>query len=147
MKKYRYVVSACLAGQNCKYNGGSNPCHQVMEMVKNGVVLPICPETLAELPRPRQPAEQRGDKVFSRCGEELTEKFNEGSQKALELALQSGARKAILKSNSPSCGYRQIYDGTFSHTLKAGHGTWTKKLLQCGFEIFTEKNLPTAGED
>lgn len=138
----KYVVSACLAGFNCKYNGKSNPCAEVMALHKAGLAIPICPETLAGLEKPREPSEQRGEKVYSKSGRDLTAEFARGAELALAKALASGAKKAILKSRSPSCGEGSIYSGNFDGSLRPGDGIWTKKLKLAGFEIFTEENLP-----
>lgn len=142
MKNYEFVVSACLAGLKCKYNGGSNPCEYVKRLYKEGRALPLCPETLAELPVPRAPSEIRNGKVVSKDGDDLTSRFLQGAKRAMVLARSSNAKKAILKSRSPSCGYREIYDGSFSRTLCAGNGVWTEGLIEAGFEIFTEESLP-----
>ena len=140
--KYEYVVSACLAGRRCKYNGGSNPCDQVVRLVKEGKALPVCPESLSGLPCPREPSERIGDKFFSKSGKDITEEFCKGTNQALKISLESGARKAIVKSRSPSCGFGSIYDGSFSGKVTSGNGIWTESLIRNGFVIFTEENLP-----
>lgn len=138
----KYVVSACLTGLNCKYNGKSNPCPAVIALWMAGRAIPICPETLAGLEKPREPSEQRGNKVYSKSGRDLTSEFAKGAELALAKALASGATKAILKSRSPSCGSGEIYSGNFDGSLKPGNGIWAKKMKDAGFEIFTEENLP-----
>lgn len=138
----KYVVSGCLAGLKCRYDGGTNPCEAVIELCRLGKAVPVCPESLSGLPVPREPCEQKHGKVISRNGEDVTERFEIGANLALEKALASGARLAILKSKSPSCGYGQIYDGTFSKKLCAGNGIWTEKLINAGFKVFDENNLP-----
>ena len=140
--KYEYVVSACLAGRHCKYNGGSNPCAQAIRLVKEGKALPVCPESLSGLPCPREPSERSGGKFFSKSGKEITEEFCKGAEIALKISLESGAKKAIVKSRSPSCGLGSIYDGSFTGKLISGNGIWTESLLRNGFVIFTEENLP-----
>lgn len=140
--RIEYVVSACLAGKSCKYNGGSSPCLQVMELVRLGKARVICPECLGGLKIPRPPCECLGERVISKDGEDVTEKFRLGAERALIAAQKTGAKKAILKSRSPSCGYRQIYDGTFSRRLVPGNGHWAEKLEQAGFTIFTEEDFP-----
>lgn len=139
---YEYIVSACLAGQNCKYNGGSNPCGEVLELYRQGLALPVCPETLAGLKQPREPAERQGKSIVSRCGADLTRKFAEGAERALAIAKASGVKRAILKSRSPSCGYGSIYDGSFTGCICNGNGIWAQKLLDSGFKLFTEESLP-----
>lgn len=143
-----YVVSACLAGFHCKYDGGSNPCPEIVELFQKGLAIPVCPETLAALPSPRAPSEiLPNGKVASKNGEDLSAAFERGAAFALDLALKSGCRKAILKSRSPSCGCGQIYDGTFTGNLRPGNGKWTEKLLDAGFEIWTEENWPGVGDN
>lgn len=141
-KQYEYIVSACLAGHFCKYDGGSNPCDFVQKLVAKNVALPICPETLSGLPCPREPSEKRNGRYYSKSGKDLTDYFEKGGTLAMDAAIKSGACKAILKSRSPSCGYGKIYDGSFTGALCEGNGAWAEKLLKNGFEIFSEENLP-----
>lgn len=140
--KIIYVVSACLAGLNCRYDGGSNPCWPIVEMLRQGRVAPICPEGLSGLPCPRPPCEQKNGKVLSCNGADLTGAFEKGAELALAAALATGCRRAILKARSPSCGLGRIYDGSFGGVLRPGNGVWTKKLMEAGFEVFDEENLP-----
>ena len=145
----RYVVSGCLAGLSCRYDGGSNPCARVVRLVEEGLAVPVCPESLSGLPVPRPPCEQvRGAgetddaRVVSRTGEDVTRAFTHGADRALAAALATGCREAILKARSPSCGVGQIYDGTFSHTLRPGDGLWAQRLRKAGFTLWTEDTLP-----
>lgn len=141
--KPEYVVSACLAGFCCKYDGGSNPCAKVIELYKSGLALPVCPESLSGLPAPREPAEIVDDgRVLNKTGMDLSAVFERGAERALKKALEYGCHKAILKCRSPSCGFGQIYDGSFSGKLRTGNGKWADKLVANGFEIWTEENLP-----
>lgn len=141
MKK-EYVVSACLAGFKCRFDGESRPCAEVVKLYQEGKALPLCPESLSGLKVPRAPVEWQNGQAINRDGEDKTEYFEKGAQKALEKALASGCKKAIVKSKSPSCGYGKIFDGSFSHKLCDGNGLWTQKLIENGFEIYTEENLP-----
>ena len=141
-KLFPYVVSACLAGLACRYDGGSNACGVVVALVRAGLAVPACPETLGGLPVPREPCEQRAGRVVGRDGVDRTEAFLRGSRKALAVALAHGCRAAILKSRSPSCGCGRIYDGTFTRTLIPGMGTWARLLQEAGLELYTEENLP-----
>lgn len=138
----RYVASACLAGFHCKYNGKSSPFRPIMELYKKGQIIPICPELLGGLSIPREPSEQRDGKVYSRTGKNVTVEFERGANLALHAALASGARIAIVKARSPACGYKKIYDGSFTGTVCEGNGFWIKKLLEVGFKIFTEEKFP-----
>ena len=143
MEKIKYIISACLAGLPCKYNGGSNPCPELVKLFQAGLVLPLCPETLAGLTSPRLPSEISLDgRVMSKDGQDLSQKFNEGAVKALQMALKTGCKLAIVKSRSPSCGYKKIYDGSFTGNLREGNGKWTELLLANGYEIWTEEKLP-----
>lgn len=137
-----YVVSACLAGTACRYDGGSNPCPKVLRLVKEGLAVPACPEMLGGLPVPRQPCELKSGRVVSRDGRDLTAAFLHGAQCALELARQHGCTAAILKSRSPSCGFGKIYDGTFNHALCPGEGVWARLLREAGLTLYSEENLP-----
>lgn len=137
-----YVVSGCLSGLNCRYDGGSNPSPQVVALVRAGRALPICPESLSGLPCPRPPCEQKNGRVICANGEDLTREFNRGCELALREALKTGCKLAILKSRSPSCGFGQIYDGSFSRKLIRGDGLWARKLAEAGFKIYSEENLP-----
>ena len=108
--RIRYVVSGCLAGLACRYDGGSNPCAAVIRLVEEGRAIPACPESLAGLPVPRLPCELAEGSVLSRDGRDLTEDFLRGAQLALRTAQSRGCTAAILKSRSPSCGFGRIYD-------------------------------------
>jgi uncharacterized protein YbbK (DUF523 family) len=141
-----YLVSSCLAGVNCRYNGGNSENKVVVELVKKGLAIPICPEQLAGLPTPRPSCEIVIDnlgqsKVLSSDGEDFTKAFVEGAEKTLEIAKIIGAKKAILQSKSPTCGYGCIYDGTFSGKLKKGNGLAAELLMSNGIEIYTEEDV------
>lgn len=140
-----YVVSACLAGHPCRYDGNSNPCAQVMELVRRGEALPLCPEGLAELPVPRQPCEiqqgPQGRRVVSKDGQDMSTAFAHGARLALEATLAHGCTRAILKSRSPSCGIHSVYDGTFSKRLVPGMGLWARLLAEQGLELFSEEDV------
>ena len=141
MKK-EYVVSACLAGFKCRFDGESRPCAKVVELYEAGKAVPICPETLSGLKAPRAPVEWQDGKAIDKNGEDKSQFFKLGAERALHKALASGCKQAILKSRSPSCGYGQIYDGSFKHSLRPGNGIWAEKLLEAGFEVHTEEDLP-----
>ncbi len=137
-----YVVSACLAGQACRYNGTARPCPEVTRLVEEGEAIPVCPEMLAGLGVPRACCEQKLGHIYTEDGRDITDAFNAGAKKALALALEAGCAAAILKERSPSCGVTQIYDGTFSKRSIAGQGIWAAKLKAAGFLLFTEEDLP-----
>ena len=135
------IVSACLAGIYCKWDGGSNPCNKVIEMVKIGVALPVCPEQLGGLPTPRIPCEQIGNKVISKVGIDVTDNFERGAYEALRIAQMVKCKKAILKANSPSCGHGMIYDGFFSGKLIQGDGVFVKLLKKNNIEVSSENDI------
>ncbi|MGE4299194.1 MAG: DUF523 domain-containing protein [Desulfovibrionaceae bacterium] len=136
-----WLVSACLAGVACRYDGTAVPCDAVRELVRQGRALPVCPEQLGGLPTPRPPAELVGDRVRTRQGQDVTEAFARGAEEALRLALDAGCVGAVLKARSPSCGRGRVYDGTFSGVLRPGHGLFAALLLAHGFIVHTEEDV------
>ncbi len=140
-----YLVSACLAGVNCRYDGKDYPYDKVVELVNQGEAIPVCPEQLGGLTTPRISCEivnQPGDpKVINKEGVDRTKEFLLGAERTLAIAKVLGVKKAIMKSKSPSCGCGQIYDGTFSGNLIPGNGLAVERLLQNGIEVITEKDL------
>lgn len=140
--KDKILVSACLAGVKCRYDGKGVPTDLIKKLTNEGRAVLVCPEQLGGLPTPRTPAEIIENKVIDKNGIDLTSNFTLGAQEAYNIGCMNGcSKKAILKSNSPSCGYGKIYDGTYSGTLKEGNGIFAKLLKENGFEIRTEKNL------
>lgn len=129
------IVSACLAGRRCRYDGKATPDENIIRLVKEGKAVPVCPEQLGNLPTPREPSEQKGDKVITRSGKDVTEEFHEGAKKALQIAKDNNCKKAILKERSPSCGYRKVYDGTFTGNLIQGNGVFADMLEKEGLKI------------
>lgn len=140
-----YIVSGCLLGHNCKYNGGNNRNEEVIKFCETHKHVAVCPERAGKLPTPRPPAEIVGPRVINIEGKNVTEEFRTGAEISLNTALQlanlTGEKieGAILKANSPSCGFGQIYDGTFTGTLKEGNGIFAEMLHGEGIEIITEK--------
>lgn len=135
------IVSACLAGVECRYNGSAFPIPVIVKMVTKGIALPVCPEILGGFSIPRPPAEIRNGRIVLNTGEDVTEQFLSGAQAAFAIAAAIGCQKAIVKSKSPTCGCGRIYDGTFSATLIAGDGIFTKLLKEHGIEVLTEEDL------
>ncbi len=140
-----YLVSACLAGVNCRYDGKDSANEKVMELVKQGKAIFVCPEQLGGLTTPRiscelviQPGARR---VINKEGTDRTEEFWLGAKRTLAIAKALGIKKAIMKSKSPSCGRGQIYDGSFSGNLIPGNGLAVQLLLENGIEVVTEKDL------
>lgn len=137
----KFVVSACLSGQPCRYDGGSNACTEVIRLIEEGVAVPLCPEQLGGLPIPRSPCEMCNGMVISQDGHDCTAAFQLGAERALQLAQNAGCTMAILKARSPSCGANGIYDGTFTKQLVSGEGLWANILRQAGFLIFTDEDI------
>lgn len=131
------LVSACLAGVNCKYSGGNNENEEIKKLVESGEAILICPEQMGGLTTPRKPAEQFKDKVICEDGTDVTKNFERGAEEALKIAKLAGCKKAVLKSKSPSCGCGKVYDGTFSKTLIDGDGVTAKLLIENGIEIIS----------
>lgn len=136
------LVSACLMGENCRYDGVARP-HLSLEILARGndVLIPFCPERAAGLPTPRLRAECSGNFVITEASEDVTALFDYGAMKALEVAMEHHCSIAILKERSPSCGYGQIYDGTFSGQLIEGVGVTAKRLVQAGILVLGESAL------
>ena len=141
MEKEKLLVSACFASKGYKYDGGANINIKIIELEQKYEFVFICPEVFGGLPVPRYPSEILGDKVVNIIGEDVTQNFNLGAIKALELAKKHNCKKALLKAKSPSCGKGIVYDGTFSHTLKEGHGITVRLLMENGIEVYTENEL------
>ena len=129
------LASACLCGLRCTWCGKDKLDPAVLEMVKRGEAVPVCPEQLGGLPTPREACEQRDGKVFSKTGKDYTEAFNRGAREVLKLAQSIGATEFIGKAKSPSCGAGRVYDGTFIGTLTDGDGVTAKLLKNNGIKI------------
>jgi len=136
------LVSACLLGVNCQYNGESDFTKELLEFLKNkGEFITVCPEVLGGLPIPRDGAEIVANKVKTTKGNDVTKKFLEGAEKVLKFAKENNVDLAILKAKSPSCGVGMIYDGTFSRKLIEGDGITAALLRKNGIKVMTEKDL------
>ena len=129
----KIMVSACLLGENCKYNGGNNRNEELLRMLCGHTVIPVCPETLGELPTPRVPAEIVNGTVMNREGISVDAEFRKGAERALAIAKQEQPDLIILQSRSPSCGVNEIYDGTFSGTRIRGRGIFAEMAVSAGF--------------
>ncbi|WP_425804138.1 DUF523 domain-containing protein [Desulfitobacterium sp. Sab5] len=146
-----YLVSACLVGINCRYDGQNTRVIGVEELVRSGEAIAICPELLGGLAVPRDSCEivEDGDgnaRVVSKEGKDLTTFFEDGAQKTLEIAKTIGITVAILKSKSPSCGYGKVYDGTFTRTTRDGNGFTAGLLAANGVVVYTEEEFDSLFE-
>ena len=135
------LVSACLIGNCCRYDGKHNENRQVMALEQDHVLVPVCPEELGGLLTPRLPCEIENGRVISANGDDVTHQFVTGANKTLGIALKNNCQYAILKERSPSCGMGEIYDGTFSGTLRQGNGVTASLLIQQGICVMGESDI------
>lgn len=135
------LVSACLAGCECRYKGDSCKNEAVLALSETHTLIPVCPEQLGGLATPRNPAERQGEKVISCTGEDVTAQYRKGAETAAQIAALCGAKAAILKANSPSCGKGIIYDGSFTGAKCEGNGVAAQLLLDAGLAVFTENEM------
>ena len=136
------LVSACLLGENCKYNGGNNRNERVLRYVEGHEVIPVCPEMLGGLPCPRKPVEWVGERVLTRDGDDCTENFRLGVKRAMDIIGDKHIDLAILQSRSPTCGVKQIYDGTFSGVRIDGMGALARALHERGIPLTDAEDVP-----
>ena len=129
----KIMVSACLTGKNCKYNGGNNRNDKVLQLMAENEVIAVCPEQMGGLPTPRVPAEIRDGVVTAQDGRVVDAEFRKGAVKCLEIAMREQPDLIILQSRSPSCGVKERYDGTFTGTLTDGPGVTARLLMENGF--------------
>ena len=137
----RILVSACLLGCACRYDGKTKPKQHIIDLSKEHVLIPVCPEQMGGLPTPRNPSEIIGDKVINNIGKDVTLEYHKGAQMALDIALLNKVDFAILKAKSPSCGKGLVYDGTFSGTLVEGNGITVDLFLKNGIKVYTENEV------
>lgn len=137
----KILVSACLLGMNCKYDGGNNRNAKVLSLIEDNEIIPVCPECLGKLPTPRPPSEIVRGVVTNSEGESVDMQFRAGAAEALRIALENNVDYAVLQSRSPSCGVKQIYDGTFSRTLKPGRGVFAEMLVENGIKAVDIEDL------
>lgn len=145
------LVSGCLCGVNCKYDGGNNLNENILELLKEGKAVIVCPEQLGGLKTPRIPSEIVGGtgkevldgkaKVLGKDGSDVTEEFLKGAYETLNIAKNINAEYVILKGRSPSCGLGEIYSGKFNREKKQGNGVTCELLLQNGFKVKTENDF------
>lgn len=143
----RILVSACLLGVGCRYDGQNNQLPQLEQLMKKHTCIPVCPEIFGGLPTPRVPAERQGNKVITRDGQDVTENFIRGTAEVLRLADLYHCKAALLKERSPSCGSGQIYDGTFTKTLAEGDGLTAQMLKKKGITVYGESQIQELVDD
>lgn len=137
----KIAVSACLLGENCKYNGGNNYSKKLVEFLRNHQVISLCPEVLGGLPTPRKPAEIVDGKVKLESGQSVDYEFKKGAHISLEKVIDNQADLVILQSRSPSCGVNHIYDGSFSGNLIKGQGIFAQILLDNNVTLMDIEDL------
>ena len=136
------LVSACLLGLRCRYDGQSKRMDGLERLLALPISLvPVCPEVFGGLPTPRMPAERQGERVRALDGRDVTENYRRGAEEALRLAQLLGARTALLKERSPSCGCGEIYDGTFTGTVVEGWGVTAELLRREGIPVLGESRM------
>ena len=135
------LVSACLLGCACRYDGKSMPSDEVMALLSRHTLIPVCPELLGGLPTPRLSCERVGDRVLRSDGADMTDAYHKGAEEVLRLGKLFGAKKALLKERSPSCGSGIIHNGKFDGGLVPGFGKTAALLLENGFEVFGESQI------
>ena len=137
----KIMVSACLLGDNVKYNGGNNRHEKVLEYIKGHEVVPVCPEMLGGLPVPRAPGEIQDGIVRNEEGTSVDYEYRTGAAKALEIAESERIDMAILQSRSPSCGVNQIYDGSFTGRKIKGMGVFARLLSEKGYKVVDAEDI------
>lgn len=139
------LVSACLLGVACRYDGRSCPDAAALRLAAAGRAVPVCPEQLGGLGTPRPAAEIVGDRVLARDGADVTAAFERGAQETLRLAEALGARRALFRDGSPSCGVTRVRDGTFGGGHRPGCGVTTARLRRAGIEVRAAGEAPESG--
>ena len=141
----KVLVSACLIGNNCKYNGKNNKNEKIIEFLKDKEVILVCPEVMGGLSTPRLKSEivtsNKDLKVINEEGNDVTFNFTKGAEIALKRALANNVKLAILKEKSPSCGVKRIYNGNFDGTLVDGSGVFARLLKENGIKVLTEEDF------
>ena len=137
----KIMVSACLVGENCKYNGGNNRNEKILQLMAEHEVITVCQEQMGGLPTPRVPSEIKDEVVTAKDGRIVDKEFRAGAAKCLEIALREKPDLIVLQSRSPSCGVKQRYDGTFTGTLVDAAGVTSQLLMKLGFRCVDVEDL------
>lgn len=136
--KEKVLISACLIGENCRYDGKSKTNKEILQLAKYYDLIPICPEMSGGLKTPRSPSEIQGDKVVSKNGRDVTDNYHDGAYWAYSICTLYHVKLAILKEKSPSCGVHYVHNGKFDGGLVEGMGITTKKLVSAGVKVINE---------
>lgn len=137
----KILVSACLLGENCKYNGGNNYSPAVAEFIKDKEILPVCPEMMAGMGCPRTPIEIVDGVLMDRDGNNVDAAMREAVAKAMKLIRKEDIQCAVLQSRSPTCGVNQVYDGSFSGKLIEGSGVLAQALKAAGYQVIDAEDV------
>jgi uncharacterized protein YbbK (DUF523 family) len=138
----KILVSACLLGEACRYDGASRPCEHIIKLKEKHTLIPVCPEVMGGLPTPRPASEiQRDGSLVSVEGTDVTEEYRRGAETVLAIAREEWATVAILKEKSPACGKGRVYDGSFTGTLREGNGVCAALLLENGIRVLGESEI------
>ena len=138
----RILISGCLLGVCCRYDGASKPHPLALELAKDHELILVCPEQLGGLATPRPPAERQGERIIAKTGLDVTEQYRRGAEETLKVYRLLNCDAAVLKERSPSCGSGEIYDGTFAGTLIPGDGTTAELLKANGAPVCGESGIP-----
>lgn len=133
------LISKCLAGCCCRWDGDTNLVPEIKALVDQGLAVAVCPEVLGGLPTPREPSEIQGTSVVSKTGRDVTENFRIGAERALSIYLENNCSFAVLKAKSPSCGKGLVHNGLFDGGLVTGNGVTAQLFLDHGIKVFTER--------
>ena len=147
MGQYKYLISACLCGEQCRYDGGGFDMPHLRKLAEDGLALPYCPEHAGGLPIPRKPCEIVGNRVLAADGTDCATEYTRGAEGALKLCQQHGITAAIMKESSPSCGSTRIYDGTHTGHKIPGMGLTARLLKENGIALYSEIHLPEDVEE
>ena len=139
----KILISACLVGDNTKYDGTNNKHPKIAQLLEKYELVPFCPEVEGGLPIPRHPSERINDKVLMDNGKDVTLQYAKGAEKAYNICLALDIKIAILKERSPSCGVHEIYDGSFKHKKIPGQGVTAELLMKKGIKVISENEIDT----
>lgn len=141
------LVSACLLGEKCRYDGQSKPCEAVLALSRKHNLIAVCPEVDGGLSVPRPACERVLDRVLTKDGVDKTSQYKKGAELALKAAVENDCKYAVLKLKSPACSPNRIYDGSFSHKLVDGYGVAAQLLLENGIKVLGEDNIAVLEEE
>lgn len=138
----KILVSACLLGEACRYDGKSRPAAHITELKKKHTLIPVCPEVMGGLPTPRPASEIQADGSLKNVeGADVTDEYRRGAETVLAIAREEWATVAILKEKSPACGKGRVYDGSFTRTLRDGDGVCAALLMENGIRVLGESEI------